>query len=284
MSKSNSKTQIVEEFIRILGSPTNRKINLHVCNNLKLPRDFDYTDRINSIYHIAYVRKGEGCYIYDGVNDWMEEGKLYFFTSGYKHSRWLNKNNLPQMILIRCGIMDTSREEVIEPMVPFGFSFKTDNSTYMTLFCHMANQFKEVNNPYRHEQCETLLHHILFLLARDLSHDGEDRVVDLRIDQVKAYIHENLQHKITIGELSDIAKLSPNYFRQKFRHVVGCYPKAYIINRRVEKAVYLLQETDYSITDIAEKLGYSDLFSFSKQFKEKTGYSPTDFRNFIQKP
>lgn len=52
----------------------------------------------------------------------------------------------------------------------------------------------------------------------------------------------------------------------------------YLINVRVERAKSLLQKTDIQINEVAAKVGYSDPLAFSKIFKRKTGYSPTEYK------
>ena len=54
---------------------------------------------------------------------------------------------------------------------------------------------------------------------------------------------------------------------------------AYLVNVRMEKAAQLLQTTNYRVYEVAEMIGYSNLSYFSKQFKEKYGITPFDYRN-----
>lgn len=52
----------------------------------------------------------------------------------------------------------------------------------------------------------------------------------------------------------------------------------FLISARMEKAKYLLRYTDLKITEIAALCGFSDIYLFSKQFKHKTGFSPSLYR------
>jgi AraC-like DNA-binding protein len=72
--------------------------------------------------------------------------------------------------------------------------------------------------------------------------------------------------------------LSPGRFTQLFREVHGVPPKAWLSRCRMERARRLLAESDASIQQIAEDLGYSDLFFFSRHFKRHVGLSPLAWR------
>ena len=72
--------------------------------------------------------------------------------------------------------------------------------------------------------------------------------------------------------------LSPGRFTQLFREVHGLPPKAWLSRCRMERARRLLTESHASIQQIADDLGYSDLFFFSRHFKHHVGLSPLAWR------
>lgn len=75
--------------------------------------------------------------------------------------------------------------------------------------------------------------------------------------------------------------LSPGRFTQLFREVHGVPPRAWLSRCRMERARRLLAESDASIQQIAEDLGYSDLFFFSRHFKRHVGLSPLVWRRSL---
>jgi AraC-like DNA-binding protein len=72
--------------------------------------------------------------------------------------------------------------------------------------------------------------------------------------------------------------LSYSTFRQGFRQRMGISPSAYRIRCRIEQAQVRLLESDASLGSIAEQLGYSDVYAFSRQFRAVTGQSPGRWR------
>ncbi len=72
--------------------------------------------------------------------------------------------------------------------------------------------------------------------------------------------------------------LSPEHFSRVFKACKGIAAKDFIIQARIEKARFLLRNTDQPLADIASALGYRDAFFFSRQFKARNGCAPLAFR------
>ena len=71
---------------------------------------------------------------------------------------------------------------------------------------------------------------------------------------------------------------SADYFGGQFRAAAGIPLSEYVIAARLNRARFLLRETDQKLSRIAESLGYQDVSFFCRQFKNRTGYSPGQFR------
>lgn len=101
---------------------------------------------------------------------------------------------------------------------------------------------------------------------------------DNPVEIVLQYIHRNLDKKLTLQELADLAHLSPYYFSRFFKKETGLSPMEYVMNVRMNEAKLLLITTDKSVTEIAHKIGYASGTSFTNMFTEKIGCSPVQFR------
>lgn len=100
------------------------------------------------------------------------------------------------------------------------------------------------------------------------------RLPDKRIQQVQAYILENLHADLSIKTLAQIAYLSPTQFKKHFTAQLGAAPATLISRHRMEKARALLTHTDLPVQQVAEQVGYSDLSAFSRRFTRHFGLSP----------
>jgi transcriptional regulator GlxA family with amidase domain len=83
---------------------------------------------------------------------------------------------------------------------------------------------------------------------------------------------------LDIPALARIAVMSEAHFVRCFRSTFGETPHRYLQRRRVERSMFLLAETDRSVTDICFDVGFASLGTFSRTFREIMGESPSAFR------
>lgn len=98
------------------------------------------------------------------------------------------------------------------------------------------------------------------------------------ISRVLQYMQEHLAEPLKLNTLAAVAGLSPSGLIWKFHRQLKTAPQQYFIGLRMQLAKQLLLETNLSVTQIAEKCGYGDLYYFSNAFRHHTGISPSAFR------
>jgi len=89
---------------------------------------------------------------------------------------------------------------------------------------------------------------------------------------------------LDVPSLARIAFVSEAHFIRTFRSTFGETPHRYLQRRRVERSMFLLRETDRSVTDICLDVGFSSLGTFSRTFRDIVGESPTDYRKRANVP
>ncbi len=98
------------------------------------------------------------------------------------------------------------------------------------------------------------------------------------IKKVIEYMKDNYQEGVTLEELSAMAFLSKNYFCKLFKEVTKTTVSQYIQDIRIDKACELLTNTNKTILDISNMVGYKDIKFFNHVFKRKTGQTPGGYR------
>jgi AraC-like DNA-binding protein len=83
---------------------------------------------------------------------------------------------------------------------------------------------------------------------------------------------------LNITTLATIAYVSEAHFIRSFRATFGETPHRYLQRRRVERAMFLLRETDRSVSEICLDVGFTSLGTFGRTFREIVGESPTTYR------
>jgi transcriptional regulator GlxA family with amidase domain len=83
---------------------------------------------------------------------------------------------------------------------------------------------------------------------------------------------------LDVAALARIAHFSEAHFIRSFKDTFGETPHRYLQRRRVERAMYLLRETDRDVTEICLDVGFVSLGTFGRTFREIVGESPTEHR------
>ena len=95
---------------------------------------------------------------------------------------------------------------------------------------------------------------------------------------VRRYIDMHFKEPLTLEQLSEEAHINKYYLSHAFKREYGVSPINYLISRRINESKYLLAETDLSMSQIAQLLGFSSLSYFSQAFRKTQGVSPMEFR------
>jgi AraC-like DNA-binding protein len=83
---------------------------------------------------------------------------------------------------------------------------------------------------------------------------------------------------LDVAALARIACVSEAHFIRTFRATFGETPHRYLQRRRVERAMFLLRDSDLRVTEICLDVGYTSLGTFSRTFREIVGQSPLAYR------
>ena len=83
---------------------------------------------------------------------------------------------------------------------------------------------------------------------------------------------------LDVRAVAAVAHISPAHFSRCFRAVFGETPHRYLQRRRVERSMFLLRETDRSVTEICFDVGFTSLGTFSRTFREIVGETPSGYR------
>jgi AraC-like DNA-binding protein len=109
-----------------------------------------------------------------------------------------------------------------------------------------------------------------------VSRDTEDfnrRLLRARDAMDRAYAEP-----LDVRSIAAVAHVSQAHFSRSFRAVFGETPHRYLQRRRVERSMFLLRETERSITDICLDVGFSSLGTFSRTFRDIVGETPSGYR------
>jgi len=98
------------------------------------------------------------------------------------------------------------------------------------------------------------------------------------VKRILDYIEENYAKSLTLTELANHFHFNPSYLSTYFSTHIHEGFTEYVTKVRIEKSIELLHNRNISISEISEKVGYSDHSYFCKVFKKLKGMSPSSYR------
>ncbi len=102
---------------------------------------------------------------------------------------------------------------------------------------------------------------------------------DETVRDVLEYLERHFREPIRLTDIAVRFNISPSGLIKKFRRSVGVLPQRYLIDLRIRQAKRYLVDTSMTVSEIAEKTGFENVYYFSKAFKKETGYTPSEYRN-----
>lgn len=157
---------------------------------------------------------------------------------------------------------------------------KTGMVIYDALYSWATHLYKQKhlqNSPF-----ENLLHQVYSNLLKE---KNKKKAPDW-VKELKEILQDQLDTQFTfdLKKISDSLELNPAYLSREFsKYFEDLNFGDYVRKLRIDKAITLIQNHQYSLTEIAYLTGFSDQSHFTRIFKKHTGKNPSDFRKEIKK-
>lgn len=140
----------------------------------------------------------------------------------------------------------------------------------------------ELKNTGYEDVCQAYMEILIIRLMRStaLAIPSEPQTVSTnrQCAAIRRYIDLHFKEPLTLELLAQEGHMNKYYLSHAFKREYGVSPINYMISRRTEESKYLLAETDLSLSQIAQLLGFSSLSYFSQVFRKTQGVSPMEYR------
>ncbi len=106
----------------------------------------------------------------------------------------------------------------------------------------------------------------------------ESRKYRKEIHEIIAIVEENIDKKISLAMIAQRINMTETYLCKLFKKETGKNLVSFINDLKIERAIELLRDEDFSIGEVAASVGFDDQFYFSRIFKKYAGLSPSEYR------
>lgn len=103
-----------------------------------------------------------------------------------------------------------------------------------------------------------------------------------RLEEIRAFMLQHLSEKMTLGRLATEFHVSQSYLKKLFSEYASCGAIHYFLSLRTERAKEMLRSGEQNVSQIADELGYENIYYFSSQFHRFTGMSPLEYRRSVK--
>lgn len=149
-----------------------------------------------------------------------------------------------------------------------------DTKKFITLF--EKAKTKSISDSYN----ENLSLSYVYMFCAELENARTKQYTpsDIRISVIKEYIDLHFREKDCLKNATENSNISRRRFNELFRNQFNITPNRYITELKISFSKQLLKTNVYSIAEVSEMCGFSDIYYFSKVFKNETGFSPAQFK------
>lgn len=239
---------------------------------------------------LSLVVAGSGTYYVCGTEYSFSSGDMFLFGSNEAHciTDVTTPLNLLNIQFEPCILWENP--DTVELLTLFNMrnnqfrnQFSKDDTILQNLILKIEKELSEKNSGYIIE-IKHLLFSSLIHIIRTYDYVKKNNQYKFhnpsteKLKDAMSYIDNNLENKITLKEIASAACMAETYFSSVFKKFNGISPWEYITIKRVERAIYLIKNTNMTKLEIAEKCGFSSSSNFYKTFYHITGKKPSDYR------
>lgn len=223
-------------------------------------------------YYLLYLVDGQLSVIINNKEHTIKKGSIVIFPPKYRYKYFGNPPIHYLYVHFTGSYADRFLEECC--FVDLPCIIENDFSVEMqSKFNLMINAFL-YKDPLYIQKSACLLQEILISIYEN----AKDKAEDSPLKASLKYIHNFFTSKIDIPYLANLENLSNSRYVTIFKKQMEKSPNEYIIDLRLQLAKSLLENTNMSIRQISESVGYTDQYFFSRLFKKHIGVSPQAYR------
>lgn len=214
---------------------------------------------------LTYCVEGEMRYIYRGVEYTLNSGDAILYPCGAVRKRLAG--DAPALY----ASFNVRFSEEFVPEVD-GVLRKSVRSDTVQILESLRKTHSSLGEG-REEKAAALFYYLYYQLVETAKENEHPH-----IKHIKRYIAAHLSERITLAEIAEAVHLVPHYCCSLFSKYEGIGIVDFILQRRIDLAKSLMITASMSLSEVAERVGFSDYNYFSRTFKRIEGITATEYR------
>ena len=255
-------------------------------------KNLSTSEHKHSFFELAYVASGKAEHTLDGNSGILKKGDFFLIDLNSSHEykktadsselRIINCIFLPEFIDESLHAAKSFKDITDRQFINHGAVsedltkqiFHDDSGMIGKLFKNMQTEFDEKKTGFEDvikNHLQTVLIHIL---RNNTAKVSESNVIQL----VKEHVAKNYMRSLKLSDICEKMNFSLSYISMKFKKDTGMTFREYLLKVRIEKACFLLRNSNMTVNNIAGTVGYTEPAFFYKTFRKEIGLTPDDYR------
>ena len=237
----------------------------------------DYT-HTHGFTELFFVISGKGKFIVNSKSFDVETGDSLLVAPNVHHTEVAS--NLEPLKCMFIGIDNFSIKYSDKDNLYLLLNYDNSDHIVSDIVHMIMNEVTEKIDNYK-EACN----HLLGMLQIYIKRKGTNNVCEYHHTKknnscyiAKKYIEINYGEKITLDVLADISYTNKYYLAHTFANKYGIAPMNYLQKIRIERSKKYLENTEYTLTEISQNVGFGSQSYFSQIFKKHMGCTPSEYR------
>ncbi len=280
------------------------KINvtaIYTVHYFKYGRNFRFNGERHDFWEMVYIDSGNAKIIADDKELFLKQGEAFFHKPNQMHKIYTDDEFANSAIIsFECKSPAVKRisgkiyaldeyekfllnKVVLEAKISYQDKLNDLHLTKMT-----KKQFAPFGGEQIIKNCTELLLVSILRKEEENSKAPTETSINLSsnkiVDSVIAILKDRLDSatNINLDQISYQLGFSKSYIKSQFKKQTGVSVIQYYIDLKIDRAKKLLSQQKFTVSEIADSLGFSSVYYFSRQFKAHTDMSPTEYINSIK--
>lgn len=275
---------------------TDEKVNikrLYSAFEEYFPKNFEAHGEMHNFWECVYVKSGKICVLADDATCLLKTGDIIFHQPMEYH-KFLSvspkgaelfifsfsfEGSMENQMKKKFFTLNAEQKNIIEEMLDFCKNRQKGITVPKDFPGHLAFLYPFNESFVTADILATYIKRLILLLSENGICEKVFKTADIILfNKAVDYMNDNISSQITVSQLAKRCNVSDSVIKRAFAKNSGIGVHKYFLTLKIKRAAEMLKNNT-SISDVAEKLGFSSKENFSATFKRETGKSPSAFKN-----